>query len=121
MEKNDQIFLVQKIRSQYVAQEHTELDDLKAADKRVIRPAYIFAYLFGILAMLIMGSGMSLIMTELGAKLGIRNEMVPGIIIGGIGLLMAILNYPIFKKVLRARRKKYEPVILALSDNIMKG
>jgi len=121
MDNKDQNFLAQKIRAQYVESAHTELDALKAADCKATRPAYIFTYVFGILAALIMGSGMSLVMTEIGAKLGIQNGMVPGIIIGSIGLLMAIINYPIFKKFLAARRKKYEHIIIALSDSIMKG
>ena len=121
MKNNDQIFLAQKIRSSYAEREHTELDELKAADRKATRPAYIFTYVFGILAALIMGSGMSLVMTEIGIKLGIQNGMVPGIIIGSIGLLMTLINYPIFKRFLAARRKKYEHVIFALSDNIIKG
>lgn len=121
MKNNDQIFLAQKIRSSYAEREHTELDELKAADRKATRPAYIFTYVFGILAALIMGSGMSLVMTEIGAKLGIQNGMVPGIIIGSIGLLMTLINYPIFKRFLAARCKKYEHVIFALSDNIIKG
>ena len=121
MKNNDQIFLAQKIRSSYAEREHTELDELKAADRKATRPAYVFTYVFGILAALIMGSGMSLVMTEIGIKLGIQNGMVPGIIIGSIGLLMTLINYPIFKRFLAARRKKYEQVIFALSDNIIKG
>ena len=118
---NDQEFLVQKIRTQYTEKEHTQLDTLKALDKKVKRPANLFAYIFGIISALIMGSGMSLVMTDLGATIGIQNPMVPGIVIGAAGLLMAVINYPIYKSILGSRRKKYAAEIIALSDKIMKG
>jgi len=36
-------------------------------------------------------------------------------------MLMAIINYPVYKKMLGSRRKKYAAEIIALSDKIMKG
>ena len=121
MNKNDQEFLVQKIRTQYTEKEHTGLDRLKELDAKVKRPANVFAYIFGSLSALIMGAGMSLVMTDIGATVGITNPMVPGIVIGVVGMLMAIINYPIYKGILGARRKKYADKILSLSDEIMKG
>jgi len=47
--------------------------------------------------------------------------MTTGIVIGVIGMLMAIVNYPIYKGILDSRRKKYANKIIAISDNIMKG
>ena len=64
---------------------------------------------------------MSLIMTDIGATLGMTNTMIPGIIIGVVGMLAAIINYPIYKKFLGSRRKKYADKIIALSNKIMKG
>lgn len=121
MNDNDQQFLVQKIRTQYTEKEHTQLDELKELDARVKRPANIFAYVFGGVGAIIMGCGMSLIMTEIGAAIGIVNPLLPGIIIGAAGLAMAIINYPIYKQMLNSRRKKYADKIIALSDKIIKG
>ena len=121
MNKNDQEFLVQKIRTQYTEKEHTQLDALKALDKKVKTPANVFAYIFGSISAIIMGSGMSLVMTDIGTALGIKNTMAPGIVIGIIGMLMAIINYPIYKKLLTSRRKKYADQIIALSDKLMKN
>ena len=118
---NDQEFLVQKIRTQYTEKQHTELDALKALDAKVKCPANIFAYTYGSVSALIMGAGMSLVMTEIGAILGLANAMVPGIILGVLGLAMALSTYPIYKRVLSARKKKYGPEILKLSEKIMKG
>ncbi len=121
MNRNDQDFLVQKIRTQYTEKEHTALDELKELDAKVKRPANVFAYVFGGISAIVMGSGMSLVMTEIGEIVGIADPMVPGIIIGVVGMVMAIINYPIYKGILGSRRKKYADDIIALSDKIMKG
>ena len=121
MNKNDQEFLVQKIRTQYTEKEHTGLDELKELDKKVKRPANVFAYIFGSISAIIMGAGMSLVMTDIAETVGIQNPMLYGIVIGIIGMFMAIINYPIYKGILGRRRKKYADKIIELSDKIMKS
>ena len=120
MNNNDQNFLIQKIRTQYTEKEHTALDELKALDARVKRPANVFAYVFGSISAIVMGAGMSLVMTDIAATVGMQNPMLYGIIIGLVGMGMAILTYPIYKGILGSRRKKYADKIIALSDKIMK-
>jgi len=120
MNKNDQEFLVQKIRAQYTEKESTELDALRALDAKVRRPADVFAYIFGSIGAIVMGSGMSLVMTDIAQTVGIPNPMVCGIVTGIVGLVMAVVNYPLHKRILGSRRKKYAAEILALSDTIMK-
>ncbi len=121
MNKNEQDFIIQKIRTQYTEKEATELDALRELDSKVKRPANVFAYIFGSVGAIIMGSGMSLVMTDIGATVGISDPMVPGIVIGVVGMLMAIINYPVYKGILSSRKKKYADKIIALSDKIMKG
>ena len=122
MNKNDQEFLVQKIRTQYTEKEHTGLDDLRELDKKVKRPANVFSYIFGSIGAIVMGAGMSLVMTNIAEQIGLGiDPMLPGILIGIVGMFMAIINYPIYKGILGARRKKYANEIIALSDKIMKG
>lgn len=121
MNKNDQEFLVQQIRTQYTEKEHTQLDELKELDRKVKKPANLFAYAFGTVSAIVMGCGMSLVMTDIGAQIGMTETMLPGIVIGVVGLALAILNYPIHKTVLASRKKKYADRIIALSDKLMKG
>ena len=121
MNKNDQEFLVQKIRTQYTEKQHTELDALKALDAKVKKPANVFAYVYGSLSAIVMGAGMSLVMTDIGATIGLTNALVPGIAIGVVGLAMALATYPIYKSILNSSKKKYAPQILALSEKIMKN
>ncbi len=119
MNRNDQEFMVQKIRTQYMEKENTKLNVLKALDKKVKRPATAFGYVFGSLGAIIMGSGMSLVMTDVGQSIGITDGMTVGIVIGIIGMLMVIVNYPIYKKILCSRREKYASEIIALSDELI--
>ena len=119
MNRNDQEYLVQKIRTQYTEKEHTQLDALRELDEKVKRPANVFAYIFGCISAIVMGCGMSLVMTDIGATLGMADAMVPGIAVGVVGMLMAIINYPVYNGVLSSRRKKYAPQIMKLSDQIM--
>ena len=119
MNRNDQEFLVQKIRSQYTEKESTELDALRELDAKVKRPANVFSYVFGSISAVIMGAGMSLVMTDIGTTIGIADPMIPGIAIGIVGMLMAIINYPIYKRIMSSRRKKYADKIVKLSDKIM--
>ncbi|MCM1273260.1 MAG: dihydropteridine reductase [Clostridium sp.] len=120
MDNKDQEFIVQKIRTQYMEKESSQLDELKKLDGKVKKPANVFAYIFGSVAAIIMGSGMSLVMTDIGATIGIDSPMAPGIVIGVVGMLMAIINYPIYKNLLASRRRKYADEIIAFSDKIMK-
>lgn len=120
MNNNSQNYMVEKIRTQYMEKENTELDALRKLDVKVKRPANIFAYVFGSLGAVVMGSGMSLVMTDIGSKIGMTEVMVPGIVIGVIGLLMVVVNYPIYKKILGSRRKKYADEVITLSDKITK-
>ena len=117
----DQEFLVQKIRTQYTEKQHTELDELKALDAKVKKPANTFGYTYGSVSAIVMGTGMSLVMTDIGSVVGLASAMVSGIAIGVVGMGMALTTYPIYKRILNSRKKKYAPEIMALSEKIMNG
>ena len=119
MNRNDQQFIAQKIRTQYMEKTPSELDALRELDAKVKRPANVFGYTFGSISAIIMGAGMSLVMTDIGAIIGITSALVPGIAIGALGLGMALLTYPIYKRILSSRKKKYSAEIITLSDKIM--
>lgn len=121
MNRKDQDFIVQNIRTKYTEKEISAVDELKALDARVSRPANVFAYVFGSIGAIVMGAGMSLVMTDISVTVGIASPMATGIVIGIIGLAMAVVNYPIYKSILSARRKKYADEIIKISDEIMKG
>lgn len=69
--------------------------------------ASIFAYIFGIVAALVFGGGMSLIMT-------IQNSaaaLAGGIVMGVAGLILCGVNYLIYKKAVSKKIAKVQPAI----------
>ena len=73
----------------------------------------------GVIGALILGTGMSLCMTELGAALG-NLAMVLGIAVGLVGIVLAAIAYPIYHRVLKKEREKITPEILRLTDELLK-
>ena len=117
-EENQEVL---RIREKYLPREESTLQELKRLDARVKKPANVFAYIYGSVSAIIMGAGMSLVMTDIGAVIGLSNALVPGIVIGIVGMGMALSTYPIYKSILSRRKKKYAPQILELSEKITKG
>ena len=73
----------------------------------------------GIIGALILGTGMSLCLTELGAALG-SAAMVVGILVGLVGMVPVVLAYPVYNRMLKKEREKIAPEILRLTDELMK-
>ena len=73
----------------------------------------------GIIGALILGTGMSLCMTELGSALG-NLAMTVGILIGLAGITLAALAYPVYSRTLKKERERIAPEILQLSDELLK-
>lgn len=104
---------VEKIRAQYTAREVTPLDELKALDRRVKKPAEVFSYVFGILGTLVLGVGMCLAMKVIG------DMVLPGIVIGSVGIAMVCVNHLFYRAILSARKKKYAAEICERSDALL--
>ena len=117
----DQEFIVQKIRTQYTEKQHTELEALKALDAKVKKPGKVFGFVYGSIGAIVMGSGMSLVMTDIGTVLGLTETLIPGIAVGTVGLAMVLTTYPICRKILTNRKKKFAPQIMELSERAMSG
>jgi len=115
---------LKRIREKYTPPTETEdkMTRLRKLDASVTKTAQAVAIVFGVLGTLILGLGMSLIMTDLAEIFGsFRNLAMPvGIAIGLIGGVLASLAYPIYNAIVRARRKKLAPEIIRLADELMK-
>ncbi len=116
---NNEQSLAQKIHAQYARKEKSDLDTLQALDKKVKRFPTVFSYIFGSLSALFMGSGMSLIMTDIGNMLGMADALLPGIIVGVLGLSAALITYPLYKFLLEKKKKKYANEIISLSEKMI--
>ena len=115
---------LKRIREKYTAPTESEdkMARLYRLDASVTNTARAVAIVFGVIGTLILGFGMSLIMTDLAESLGVSRDaaMVIGIIIGVIGGVISSLAYPIYNAVVKARRKKLAPEIIRLTDELMK-
>ena len=95
------------------------MEQLRKLHAMPTQKAQAISLAIGIIGALILGTGMSLCMTELGVALG-RFAMVLGIMIGLIGLVMVAAAYPIYNNTLKKEREKIAPKILQLTDELLK-
>ena len=110
---------VEDIRKKYLPKEEDKMEQLRKLHAIPTRKAQAAALAVGIIGVLIMGTGMSLAMTEIGAALG-SLAMVIGIVIGIVGMVLIALAYPLYNRVLKKQREKIAPEILRLSDELLK-
>ena len=106
---------VQKIREKYLPKEVTKLDQLRALDAGVTRRGTAVSLVHGILYALVLGLGMGccLVWAE---KL-----LLPGIMIGCVGLAGVASTYPIYKQIVKQDREKAAPEILRLTEELAFG
>ena len=115
---------LKKIREKYIPMTESEdkMARLRRLDAGVTGGARAVSVSLGIVGTLVMGSGMSLCMTEFSQILGQNSDMSMGIgiIVGIVGGVLASLAYPIYNAIVKHRRKKIAPEILRLTDELMK-
>ena len=111
----DKIY-AEQLANEYAPKRRGKVEALRKLDRRAKLPANIFAYTFGTLLTLVFGTGMCLAMKVIGS--GTTASMVAGIIIGVIGMIGFGVNYPIYKKLLDAGKKKYAYEIMQLAKEI---
>lgn len=111
---------INEIRKKYLPKEEDKMEQLRRLDAGVYRKGSVASLVVGIIGALIMGIGMSLVMTDLGVKLGLANVMIPGIIIGVIGIALVSAAYPVYVVVTKRERERIAPEILRLTDELLK-
>ena len=110
----DKIF-AEKLAEEYSPKNDSKVIALKKLDQKAKNPANIFAYTYGIISTLILGTGMCLSMNIIG---GTPIFMILGIIVGIIGFIGVCTNYPIYKRLLAKSRQKYSFEIVQLAKEI---
>jgi hypothetical protein len=109
---------IEAIRKKYLPKEEDKMEQLRRLHYSATQKAQAASIAIGVLGVLILGTGMSLCMTELGAALGYW-AMVIGILAGIGGLVMVALAYPLYNSVLRKERQRIAPEILRLSEELL--
>lgn len=112
---------IKKIRQKYQTTEESEMVRLRKLDEKVTQKATSIAIAYGVAGALILGTGMSLVMTDLGMilNISIMLSMVLGIGAGLIGLVLSALAYPMYNRTLKKEREKIAPEILKLTEELL--
>lgn len=105
---------LKNIRSKYIPKEENKMDRLRQLDAGVNRKATVYALTVGIVGALILGTGMSCCMVWGGGWL------VPGIIVGILGMAILGLAYPVHGQVLKKERERIAPEVLRLTEELIK-
>ena len=111
----DKIY-AEQIANEYAPKQTSKVKALKRLDAKAKNPANIFAFTFGIVSSLVLGTGMSFAMGVIGS--GSILTIVLGIIIGCIGIVGASVNYTLYKKILTKSKNKYADDIIKLANEI---
>lgn len=117
MKETEQKEYVNSIREQYEERGTTKIDELRALDRKVKLPPAVFAYTFGILGALLLGTGMCLTMQVIGTGLLFAKPL--GVAIGIVGIAVIGANYPVYAAVLKSRKRKYAQQIMAISGDLL--
>lgn len=113
---------IKAIRKKYAAPEPTEdkMAQLRRLDASVTQKATSVSLVFGVIGTLILGLGMSLVMTDIGEMFGTVLAVMIGIGVGIAGVVLVCLVYPIYNRTLKKERKKIATEIIRLTDELLK-
>ena len=110
---------VEEIRKAYLPKEEDKMEQLRRLHSIPTQKAQAASLAVGIIGTLILGTGMSLCMTELGAALG-NLAMTMGIIVGLAGIILVALAYPIYNRTLEKERERIASEILRMTDELLR-
>lgn len=105
-----------KIRQKYEPKQEKKaiIEKVKMLDKSVYDIAAAISIATGIIGTLIFGAGLSMIL------LTPDEHFISGVILGVFGILVMIAAYPVNQFAIIRRRKKIAPLIIKLTDQILK-
>ena len=110
---------VEEIRKKYLPKEEDKMEQIRRLHAIPTQKAQAASLAVGVIGALILGTGMSVCLTDIGAALG-SLAMVIGILVGVVGMVLVALAYPLYNRVLKKNRDKIAPEILRLSDELLK-
>ena len=112
------------IRKKYAPSEPENVDNitlLRNIDSEVTRKATVRALITGVIGALLMGTGMSVLMTDLSSYMGLDPgiSLLIGIATGMLGLVIMCITYPIYIRILERERARVADEVIRLSDELL--
>lgn len=115
---------IRRIRKKYISDEveskEEKMERLRRLDASVARKGTALSLIVGVIGALIFGTGMSLVMTDLGSALGSTLALIIGILLGLIGAVGVALAYPLYNCITKKERQRVAPEILRLTEELTK-
>lgn len=115
---------IQSIRNKYIPKptEENKMEQLRRLDASVTQKATTVSIAVGLIGTLVMGLGMSLVMSELAELFGAYRKLaLPiGIVLGVIGIGLVCCAYPLYNRTIKKEREKIAADIIRLTDELMK-
>lgn len=105
---------VEHIRSKYVPKEENKIETLRRLDRRVQTAGMTESLTVGIVGCLVFGIGMCFGLDVLGGA-----DCLAWLF-GGLGTLIMIPAYPLYRRIAEKTRERLVPEILRLSDELIK-
>jgi hypothetical protein len=105
---------VKKIMQKYSpqTQQESKAELLRRLDRTVTNAGIVPSLTLGIIASLILGTGMALIME-------FQTFAILGLLLGLIGIIGMIAAYPLYKSITKKERERLTPQIIQLSKELM--
>lgn len=110
---------IRNIRDKYIPKGKSKMEQLRALDRGVTKKATTVSLSVGTFGALIMGLGMSIIMSDFGKFFG-RYRFAAGIALGAVGIAVLAVAYPLYNRTLKKEREHIAPEILRLTDELIK-
>ena len=105
---------IEAIKRKYMPKQEDKLEQLRKLDKSAETPGTVVGLILGIIGTLVMGAGMSCVMVWADTL------FIVGIVVGLLGIVMIASAYPAYRIVTKKQREKIAPMILALSEELLK-
>ena len=105
---------VERIRNKYLPKQESKMEQLIKLDKQAEVPGQIASIAAGTIGLLLLGVGMCCTMVW-NTSMGI---FVIGVTVGLLGMAVASVAYPLYKKVTEKERAKIADQIIALSNEL---
>ena len=102
---------VKQILQKYVPKEENKMEQLRRLDKSVSDKGFVCSLTVGIIGVLLLGGGMSMVM--------VWNNAILGIPLGILGIIITAIAYPLNNYINKKQREKIAPQIISLTNELL--